>query len=156
MIIEGYCSLYNEVYTSDYSIVAKGAYDKSLQERPVVPILKDHEDKEVIGHSLDFISDDRGLYIKAKIYDSDDVFSILQGGRLGMSVAYSYAIIETQMPSEFKIAKKVTLLEVSVVATPSANTWIDKFTITDDKGVTTESVWNKNELKWESRQLSGG
>ncbi|MDL2212124.1 HK97 family phage prohead protease [Erysipelotrichaceae bacterium OttesenSCG-928-M19] len=124
---KGYLSTYgNEDRVGD--IIEKGAFDKSINERKIVPMLFNHNRDIVIG-KMTLTSDDKGLYVEAElsknITESVKVYELLKMGALtdmsiGMSVI-DYKYVDDKYPSSGWIIKEAEVWEGSVVTIP-ANT----------------------------------
>ena len=153
MIIEGYCCLYNKEPDSHNEVFLKGAFAESIITRPVLPILRDHDLEQVVGHSIELTEDDKGLFIKALLYKNRYGFPLLKGGRLGLSVCFTIKEHEVIGYGELSKIRKAALSEVSVSVQPTCDTWVEKFTYEDKKGATKEVIWNNAKLAWEHRNI---
>jgi HK97 family phage prohead protease len=126
-IFKGYASIFgNEDQGND--IVQKGAFTKSLQQRPAskVKMLFQHKTDEPIGVFESIYEDSKGLYVKGKLalgtQKGRDTYELLKIGALdGMSIGFK-ADPQKQGYNENKrgvrTLKEVDLMEISLVTFP--------------------------------------
>ena len=126
-IFRGYASIFgNEDQGND--IVQKGAFTKSLQQRPAskVKMLFQHKTDEPIGVFESIYEDSKGLYVKGKLalgtQKGRDTYELLKIGALdGMSIGFK-ADPQKQGYNENKrgvrTLKEVDLMEISLVTFP--------------------------------------
>ena len=126
-IFRGYASIFgNEDQGND--IVQKGAFTKSLEQRPAskVKMLFQHKTDEPIGVFESIYEDSKGLYVKGKLalgtQKGRDTYELLKIGALdGMSIGFK-ADPTKQGYNENKrgvrTLKEVDLMEISLVTFP--------------------------------------
>ena len=126
-IFRGYASIFgNEDQGND--IVQKGAFTKSLEQRPAskVKMLFQHKTDEPIGVFESIYEDSKGLYVKGKLalgtQKGRDTYELLKIGALdGMSIGFK-ADPTKQGYNENKRGvrtfKEVDLMEISLVTFP--------------------------------------
>ena len=126
-IFSGYASIFgNEDQGND--IVQKGAFTKSLEQRPAskVKMLFQHKTDEPIGVFESIYEDSKGLYVKGKLalgtQKGRDTYELLKIGALdGMSIGFK-ADPTKQGYNENKrgvrTLKEVDLMEISLVTFP--------------------------------------
>ena len=126
-IFRGYASIFgNEDQGND--IVQKGAFTKSLEQRPAskVKMLFQHKTDEPIGVFESIYEDSKGLYVKGKLalgtQKGRDTYELLKIGALdGMSIGFK-ADPQKQGYNENKrgvrTLKEVDLMEISLVTFP--------------------------------------
>ena len=126
-IFTGYGSIFgNEDQGND--IVQKGAFTKSLQERPAskVKMLFQHKTDEPIGVFEEIYEDQKGLYVKGQLamgtQKGRETYELLKMGALdGMSIGFK-ADPQKQGYNENKrgirTLKEVDLMEISLVTFP--------------------------------------
>ena len=126
-VFTGYGSIFgNEDQGND--IVAKGAFTKSLNERPAskVKMLFQHKTDEPIGVFTDIYEDSKGLYVKGQLamgtQKGRETYELLKMGALdGMSIGFK-ADPQKQGYNENKrgvrTLKEVDLMEISLVTFP--------------------------------------
>lgn len=122
---EGYLSTYgNADRVGD--VIQRGAFDKSIKKKPVVPMLFNHNRDVVIG-KLELSSDSYGLKVKGTILndtkDGEQVAGLIEFGALdSMSVGMrvlSYEPVDEKDPWGGWIIKEAEVLEGSVVTIPA-------------------------------------
>ena len=126
-VFTGYGSIFgNEDQGND--IVQKGAFTKSLQERPAskVKMLFQHKTDEPIGVFEEIYEDQKGLFVKGKLalgtQKGRETYELLKIGALdGMSIGFK-ADPQKQGYNENKrgirTLKEVDLMEISLVTFP--------------------------------------
>jgi HK97 family phage prohead protease len=119
-IFEGYAAVFgNEDLGGD--IIEPGAFRKTLQENPNLPILWQHDPKEVIGVTLQAWEDGKGLRVKGQLnletWRGREAYALLKQGALrGLSIGYQ-AIKEIWEGSKRRL-KEIRLYEWSLVTFP--------------------------------------
>lgn len=117
---EGYASTFGNVDLGN-DIVVSGAFSKSLQKDPSVPILWQHRMDEPIGKSSDLYQDEKGLKIA---YDlpKEDTFvktrvmpQVKVGSVKEMSIGYWIDDYDFDPKSGIRYLKDISLFEVSLV-----------------------------------------
>lgn len=116
----GIASIYGAVDLGG-DVVERGAFAKSLSERPVVPILWQHRPDEVIGEGK-VRSTREGLMVDASLdIDVDPIahkaFQKMKRGRIrGLSIGYES--IKDEMKNGIRHLLEIKLWEISVVTFP--------------------------------------
>ena len=116
----GYAAVFDEVDTGG-DVIEKGAFTKTIQEDfDRIKILSQHQDDELpIGKPLELREDDKGLFIRAKISDTQkgrDIQTLLKDGVLNeLSIGYDAVDFYYDGDSHIRHLKEVRLWEVSVV-----------------------------------------
>lgn len=155
-VFSGYGSIFgNEDQGND--IVQKGAFTKSLQDRPAskVKMLFQHKTDEPIGVFEEIYEDQKGLFVKGKLalgtQKGREAYELLKMGALdGMSIGFR-ADPQKQGYNENKrgvrTLKQVDLMEISLVTFPMN----ERALITSVKGN------SKNIREWEDilREVGG-
>lgn len=117
-IFEGYASTFGNVdYGKD--LIMQGAFAKSLQNNPNVPILWQHSMHEPIGVSTILNENDKGLYVKA-ILPKDDIQvsgKVMPQMRVGSikEMSIGYFTKDSEMQKGIRILKEIDLFEISLV-----------------------------------------
>lgn len=116
---EGLASVYgNKDMGGD--IVAPGAFTKSIADKPEIPVLWQHDQREPIG--VGTLTDTaEGLAIKGKLVMQSDVaqkaFALMKAGALkGLSIGYQ--IVTAARENGARLLKEIKLYEVSLVTFP--------------------------------------
>lgn len=123
LYIEGYLSTFGNV-DREGDIVASGAFDKTLTEIKMLPILKDHlaNTECQIGSFYEFRIDEKGLYVKGCIEideKSIHIIKLIKGGHLNtLSMGGIFEYDGTDKAGNY-IIKEVMLFEGSVVVVPA-------------------------------------
>ena len=125
-VFSGYASTFGNVDNGN-DIVAKGAFTKSLAERPArkVKLLSQHKTDEPIGIFEEIFEDSKGLYVKGKLalgtQKGRETYELMKMGAIdGMSIGFR-ANPEKQTYNESKRTRtlnEVQLLEISLVTFP--------------------------------------
>lgn len=112
----GYASTFGNVDRQG-DIVAKGAFKNSLNDH--VLVLYNHS--EAIGKALEMKEDQHGLFVKAKISDTErgrEVMTLIKDGVINkMSIGFN--IKDYEHSDDGRIIKDVELFEFSAVAFPA-------------------------------------
>ena len=146
-VFSGYASTFGNVDQGN-DIIAKGAFTKSLSERPAhkVKLLSQHKTDEPIGIFETMYEDDKGLYVKGKLamgtQRGSETYELLKLGAIdGMSIGFR-ADPQKQSYNEAKrvrTLKEVELLEISLVTFPM-----------NEQAVVRSVKGNKNIREWET------
>tara|TARA_Y100001973_G_scaffold22839_1_gene34119 strand:- start:1171 stop:2319 length:1149 start_codon:yes stop_codon:yes gene_type:complete len=125
-VFMGYASTFGNVDNGN-DIVAKGAFTKSLAERPAskVKLLSQHKTDEPIGIFEEIFEDSKGLYVKGRLalgtQKGRETYELMKMGAIdGMSIGFR-ANPEKQTYNESKRTRtlnEVQLLEISLVTFP--------------------------------------
>lgn len=118
-IIEGYGSIFGNI-DSHKDIVMKGAFTKTVSERKdKIKMLWQHEIKEPIGRMLDIYEDQKGLFFKAKISETETgkkAMILMRDGVLDeLSIGYSTIKEEYDSQKNVNLLKELKLYEISTV-----------------------------------------
>jgi len=121
--ISGYGSVFGNVDSYDSSIL-HGAFARTINANPKVPILNQHNTDEPIGATVSLKEDNYGLFFEAEIsllvQKGRELVHLLKMGALkGVSIGFN--IVKDQYDSETKILKilEVKLWELSLVTFPA-------------------------------------
>lgn len=125
-IFSGYASTFGNVDNGN-DIVAKGAFTKSLAERPAnkIKLLSQHKTDEPIGVFTEVFEDSKGLFVKGQLalgtQKGRETYELMKMGAIdGMSIGFR-ANPEKQTYNESKRTRtlnEVQLLEISLVTFP--------------------------------------
>lgn len=113
---EGYASTFGNVDRQG-DIIAKGAFKNSLKNH--VLVLYQHN--EAIGKALEMKEDQHGLFVKAKISDTErgrEVMTLIKDGVIN-KMSIGFAIKDYEHSDEGRVIKEVDLFEFSAVAFPA-------------------------------------
>lgn len=135
----GYASVFGNVDDGG-DIVEKGAFAKTIAEDFArIKILSQHDQCELpIGKPLELREDDKGLFIRGKISDTQkgrDIQTLLKDGVLNeLSIGYDAVDYSVDESTGIRHLKQIKLWEVSIV------TWAmnDQATIDDVKSLAEE------------------
>lgn len=135
----GYASVFGNVDDGG-DIVDKGAFSKTIVEDFArIKILSQHDQCELpIGKPIELREDDKGLYIRGKISNTQkgrDIQTLLKDGVLNeLSIGYDAIDYEIDEENHVRHLKQIRLWEVSIV------TWAmnDQATIDDVKSLAEE------------------
>lgn len=135
----GYASVFGNVDDGG-DIVDKGAFSKTIVEDFArIKILSQHDQCELpIGKPIELREDDKGLYIRGKISNTQkgrDIQTLLKDGVLNeLSIGYEAIDYEIGEENHVRHLKQIRLWEVSIV------TWAmnDQATIDDVKSLAEE------------------
>lgn len=115
---EGYASTFGNVDLGD-DVILQGAFKKSLESNPEVPVLWQHQMAEPIGRSVQLIEDNKGLYIKAIMPKDDWHVSgrVIPQMKIGSikEMSIGYFTIDSEMSNGVRQLKEIELFEVSLV-----------------------------------------
>ncbi len=116
----GYAAVFGNI-DSGRDIIEKGAFSKTIREDfDRIKILSQHNDCELpIGKPLELREDEKGLYIRGKISDTQkgrDIQTLLRDGVLTeMSIGYDAIDFDFDGEKGVRRLKEVRLWEVSIV-----------------------------------------
>jgi HK97 family phage prohead protease len=119
-VFEGYAAVFgNEDLGGD--IIEPGAFKKTLQENPRMPILWQHDPREPIGVTLEAYEDMHGLRVRGQLNletsRGREAYALLKQGALkGLSIGYD-AVKEIWEGSKRRL-KEIRLWEWSLVTFP--------------------------------------
>ncbi len=119
-MFEGYASYFGNKDSYD-DIVEAGAFKKTIKENQKrIKVLWQHDIGEPIGKPMHMEEDSKGLYIKAKIAETDTgkkAMTLLRDGIINeMSIGYSLIKDEWDRNEEARMLKEIKLWEVSLVS----------------------------------------
>lgn len=136
-VIEGYASLY-DVEDSDQDIIAKGAFDDSLQQWRVLgqmpPMLWQHDVAQPIGIWTSLKSDSRGLFVRGQLFVDEveraaEAYALLKRGALsGLSIGYKAERVRRVSGQtrgdgrSLRVIERLKLFEISLVTFPALET----------------------------------
>ena len=116
-IIEGYGAYFNNV-DSYGDIIEKGAFSKSIIEnKSRIKILWQHNPNEPIGRPIEMYEDDKGLYIKAKISNTElgrKAMELMRDGVIS-EMSIGYEVEKKDFKGNNRVIKEVKLWEISAV-----------------------------------------
>lgn len=124
--IEGYGSVFGNV--DSYSdVVVQGAFQKSIDEAKssgrMPAMLWQHNPEEPIGVWTDLREDDRGLYVKGQLADTQrgkEARELIKLGALtGLSIGYTTRKYEIDKEKDVRLLTDIQLWEVSPVTFPA-------------------------------------
>ena len=116
----GYAAVFGNV-DSGGDIIERGAFSETIREDfDRIKILSQHNDCELpIGRPLELREDDKGLYIRGKISDTQkgrDIKTLLKDGVLNeLSIGYDTVTADYDGESGIRHLKEIKLWEVSIV-----------------------------------------
>lgn len=116
----GYAAVFGNRDSGD-DIIEKGAFSKTIKEDfDRIKILSQHNDCELpIGKPLELREDEKGLYIKGKISDTQkgrDIQTLLRDGVLNeLSIGYDAVAFDFDSEAGARHLKEIRLWEVSIV-----------------------------------------
>jgi hypothetical protein len=118
--VSGYASTYDRDLGDD--VVQPGAFQKSLGNGRPVRFLYGHDQRQVLGKTLELKEDERGLFGRFAISKTalgTDVRTLLKDGALdSFSIGYLPGETEFDKKAGVRKIKELELLEVSVVGIP--------------------------------------
>jgi HK97 family phage prohead protease len=138
-VIEGYASLY-DVEDSDQDIIAKGAFDESLQQwrsmGQMPPMLWQHDVAQPIGIWTSLKSDSRGLFVRGQLFVDEveraaEAYALLKRGALsGLSIGYKAERVRRVSKEDgaqpiqrgVRVIERLKLFEISLVTFPALET----------------------------------
>lgn len=119
--IEGYGSTFGGEPDSHGDVIVKGAFAKSLTERPV-RMLSNHNWDNVVGKWDEIVEDEHGLRIKGRFANTPKGQEIRELVKMGaidsFSIGYITKDFEVNSHGVY-LLKEVDLYEVSIVTVPS-------------------------------------
>ncbi len=119
-VFEGYAAVFgNEDLGGD--IIEPGAFTKTLQENPNMPILWQHDPREPIGVTLSAVEDGRGLRVRGQLNletsRGREAYALLKQGALkGLSIGYD--AVKELWEGTTRRLKEIRLWEWSLVTFP--------------------------------------
>lgn len=119
-VFEGYAAVFgNEDLGGD--IIEPGAFKKTLQENPRMPILWQHDPREPIGVTLEAYEDTHGLRVQGQLNletsRGREAYALLKQGALkGLSIGYD--TIKEVWEGNIRRLKEIRLWEWSLVTFP--------------------------------------
>lgn len=124
--IEGYGSVFGNV--DSYSdVVVQGAFAKSIEEAKATgrmpAMLWQHDPEEPIGVWTDLREDERGLYVKGQLAETQrgrEARELIKLGALtGLSIGYTTRSYEVDKQNDVRLLTDIQLWEVSPVTFPA-------------------------------------
>jgi len=119
---EGYGSVFG-VVDLGMDVVERGAFTKTIQERPNIKLLWQHDQKQPIGIFTEAYEDDHGLYMKGQlnldVRQGREAYALLKQGAMdGMSIGYQTVKYRTDEESGIRYITELKLWETSLVTFP--------------------------------------
>jgi HK97 family phage prohead protease len=119
MTFEGYGSIFGNL-DSYRDIVEKGAFTRTIKNnKNRIKILWQHDTWKPIGKPIQLQEDDKGLFLKAKISDTEqgrEAYTLMKDGVLNeMSIGYNTIKHEYDKEKDIRYLKEIKLFEVSLV-----------------------------------------
>jgi len=119
-VFEGYAAVFGNVDLGG-DVIEPGAFKKTLQENPRMPILWQHNPTEPIGVTLEAYEDGRGLKVKGQLNlettRGKEAYALLKQGALkGLSIGYDS--VKEAWEGTKRILKEIRLWEWSLVTFP--------------------------------------
>ena len=136
-VFEGYASTYNVDAYGDR--IQPGAFGASIAERKgKIPIFRNHNSEDWVGHTFEMSEDGKGLYIRARLFVDTtagrDAFNLLKSiqdmdARAGLSIGFIPR--EVDWDGDQRILKDVDIWETSITPFPAQS----RAFVTDVKSV---------------------
>jgi hypothetical protein len=119
MMFEGYGSVFGNL-DSYRDIVEKGAFTRTIKNnKNRMKILWQHDMWSPIGKPVEIYEDDKGLFLKAKISDTEqgkEAYTLMKDKVLNeMSIGYNTVKYEYDKEKDIRYLKEIKLYEVSIV-----------------------------------------
>lgn len=119
-IFEGYAAVFGNIDLGG-DVIEPGAFKKTLQENPRMPILWQHNPTEPIGVTLEAYEDGKGLRVKGQLNlettRGREAYALLKQGALkGLSIGYDS--VKEAWEGTKRILKEIRLWEWSLVTFP--------------------------------------
>jgi len=127
-VFEGYGSLFDDEEDDYGDIIAKGAFQKTLQlngrNRNGVAMLFQHNANQPIGVWNEILEDNIGLRVKGQLATKTtmgrDAYELMKIGAIkGLSIGYRVIVEEYNNERECRILKEIELWEISPVTFPA-------------------------------------
>lgn len=123
-VFQAYASTFGNTDLVD-DIVEKGAFIKSLENRPAQEVLMlwQHDNSEIIGEWKSMQEDEKGLLVEGKLFIEDiqqakEAFFLMKK-KLIKKLSIGFKIVSKAFESGKRLLKEVDLIEVSVVTFPA-------------------------------------
>lgn len=122
-VIEGYAATFGGAPDSHGDIIEVGAFTETLKERgDRIKFLWSHNWDQVLGRVTEAYEDEKGLYIKVKISDTQrgrETMTLIKDGTIDR-MSIGYRTIDYKYDDKgFRRLKQLSLYEVSAVPIPS-------------------------------------
>jgi len=120
-MFEGYAAVFgNEDWYGD--VIEPGAFTKTLQEQPHIPILWQHNTDQPIGLTEEASEDNIGLKVRGKLnmetVQGREAYSLLKQGVVrGLSIGFD--TVKREITEEIRRIKEIRLWEWSLVTFPA-------------------------------------
>lgn len=162
-IFEGYAAVFGNIdRTGD--VIEPGAFRKTLQENPQLPILWQHNPAEPIGLTVAAVEDNKGLRVKGQLNletaRGREAYALIKQGVLrGLSIGYD--TIKEAWEGTTRKLKEIRLWEWSLVtfpANPLAQVEAVKAVLPfqDLPLADMETPWDGNAARMRVREWAGG
>ena len=123
-VFSGYASTFGNA-DQGADIVVKGAFAKSLAQRPAtrIKMLRDHDPRALIGTWIDAKEDRRGLLVKGRLLldvaAAQEAYALLKAGALdGLSIGFRALKDRWDSAKKVRFLEEVDLREISLTAFP--------------------------------------
>lgn len=130
-LFEGYASLFN-IADSEQDVVLPGAFDATLSEwrksGRAPALLWQHDRTQPIGTWLDLRVDQKGLYVRGRLFIDDvvqaaEAYALMKKGALsGLSIGYRPEQASRDMQRGLRLLERIKLFEISLVTFPALET----------------------------------
>lgn len=119
--IDGWASVYF-IDDDNRERLQMGAFTKSLQRRPYIPMLFNHDNTRIVGRWDEFWNDHewngkKGLWVRGVVFDPDMEHLVRTYQLRGLSIGYRKVC--SREDEDFRYVTEVELMEVSLVPIPS-------------------------------------
>jgi len=162
-IFEGYAAVFGNIARTG-DVIEPGAFRKTLQENPQLPILWQHNPAEPIGLTVAAVEDNRGLRVKGQLNletaRGREAYALMKQGVLrGLSIGYD--TVKEAWEGTTRKLKEIRLWEWSLVtfpANPLAQVESIKAVVPfqDLPLADMETPWDGNAARMRVREWAGG
>jgi HK97 family phage prohead protease len=120
MFFEGYASTFGNTDLGN-DVVEKGAFAKSIQARPTIKLLWQHNLNKPVGKSLELKEDNRGLFLKGRISKrttlGSDTATLIEDEVID-SMSIGFFVKDYEIKENVRHLKEIDLFETSLVTMP--------------------------------------
>lgn len=117
-VFEGYASVFRNV-DSYRDVIEPGAFTKTIQENKRVKVLWQHDAWQPIGKPIEMVEDNHGLYVKAKLAQTErgkEAYQLIKEGVIDeLSIGFNTIKDEWDNEKNVRLIKEVKLWEFSPV-----------------------------------------
>lgn len=154
-IVEGYASTYNLDLQGDR--ITPGAFGKTIVDRKgKIPILRNHDMNDWVGHTVSLAEDARGLRIEAKLFlnttagrDTHNLIKSLieMDVRPGLSIGFN--VVDSDWDGNNRNLKEIDLWEASLTPFPAQpKAYLDQVkTVRDLETILHVNGFSKNDAR---------